>query len=137
MRTALFPQWSDRVYAVLRMVAGFMFACHGAQKLLGMFGGMGGTGAKAELGSLMGLAGVIELVGGILIAIGFFAAYAAFIASGMMAVAYFKAHFPQGGLPIQNQGELAVVYCFLFLYVAARGSGPWSVDAALAHRRKS
>jgi putative oxidoreductase len=76
-------------------------------------------------------AGVIELVGGVLIVVGFFAAPAAFVASGQMAVAYFMIHFPQGPWPIQNGGELAVVYCFLFLYVAARGSGTWSLGRRL------
>ena len=129
MRTALFPAWADRVYAVLRIVAGILFACHGAQKLFGAFGG-----ERVELASLMGLAGVIEFFGGLLIAIGFLACFAAFIASGQMAFAYFMAHFPKGVLPIQNGGDPAVLFCFLFLYIAARGAGPWSVDAGLGGR---
>jgi putative oxidoreductase len=80
---------------------------------------------------LFGLAGLIELVGGLLIAIGLFTSWAAFIASGEMAVAYFKVHFPQGFWPVQNQGELAVLYCFVFLYMAARGGGRYSVDASM------
>ena len=87
-----------------------------------------------ELASLMGLAGIIELVGGLLIAIGLFTSIAAFIAAGQMAVAYFMAHAPKGAWPIQNQGELAVVLCFLFLYFAAQGSGIWSADAARRRR---
>lgn len=108
---------APRIYAVLRIVAGLMFAVHGAQKLLGLFGGQ-----QVPLMSQFGLAGVIELVGGILIAIGLFTSIAAFIASGEMAAAYFIAHAPRGPMPIQNDGELAVLYCFLFLYIAARGT---------------
>lgn len=119
--------YQGEIYAVLRIVAGFLFACHGAQKLFGAFG----AEQRVELFSQMGLAGVIELVGGILIAIGLFTSWAAFIASGLMAAAYFIAHFPQGFWPIQNRGELAVVYCFLFLYMAAHGAGKWSVASAL------
>jgi putative oxidoreductase len=123
-------RYSEALYAALRVIAGLMFAVHGAQKVLGEFGGQ-----KAPLASLFGLAGLIELVGGVLIAIGLFTSWAAFIASGEMAVAYFKVHAPQGALPIQNQGELAVLYCFVFLYVAARGTGRYGVDMAL--RRSS
>jgi putative oxidoreductase len=118
-------RYAEALYAALRVVAGLMFAVHGAQKLLGAFGGQ-----KAPIASLFGLAGVIELVGGLLIAIGLFASLAAFIASGEMAVAYFMVHAPKGALPIQNGGELAVLYCFLFLYMAARGGGRYSVDAS-------
>jgi len=118
----------SRVYALLRIVAAFLFLCHGAQKLLGVLGGN-----QAQLMSLMGLAGVIELVGGLLIMLGLFTGYAAFVCSGLMAVAYFMAHAPQGFWPIQNKGELAAVYAFLFLYIAVKGSGIWSIDAV---RRK-
>lgn len=114
-------------YAILRIVAGIMFAMHGSQKLLGW----PGDNPPVELASLMGFAGVVELVGGIFIAIGFFAGWAAFIASGEMAFAYFIAHAPHAPLPILNKGELAVLYCFLFLYIAFKGSGIWSVDAAI------
>jgi putative oxidoreductase len=118
-------RYAEVIYAALRVVAGLMFALHGAQKLLG-FGG-----AKAPLASMMGLAGIIELVGGLLIAIGLFASVAAFVASGEMAVAYFMAHAPRGWSPLANQGELAALYCFVFLYVAARGAGRYSADASL------
>jgi putative oxidoreductase len=111
-------------------VAGLLFAQHGAQKLFGALGG-----EQVELVSRAGLAGVIELFGGLLIAIGLFAGLAAFIASGEMAFAYFIAHASGGLFPIQNRGELAVLYCFVFLYIAARGSGIWSVDAARKGRR--
>ena len=116
---------ADRVYAIFRIVVGFLFACHGAQKLFGAFGGQ-----QVQLASLMGLAGIIEFFGGVLVMIGLFTSWAAFIASGMMAVAYFMAHFPGGFWPIENKGEPAVLYCFAFLYIAARGAGPWSVAQA-------
>lgn len=123
-------KYAPYLYALLRIVAGLMFAMHGSQKLLGFPGGQD----PVPLFSLFGLAGVIELVGGLMIAFGFLASPAAFIASGMMAVAYFMAHAPQGALPILNGGEPAVLYCFLFLYIAAQGSGVWSVDAAKRRR---
>lgn len=118
--------YSPYFYAVLRIVAGLMFAMHGSQKLFGIPGGKD----PVELASMMGLAGVIELVGGIMIAVGLLTSIAAFIASGQMAVAFFMAHLPQGALPIMNGGELAVLYCFLFLYIAASGAGIWSIDAS-------
>jgi putative oxidoreductase len=119
-------RYSEVLYTALRVVAGLMFAVHGAQKLLGALGGQ-----KVPLASLFGLAGLIELVGGLLIAIGLFTSWAAFIAAGEMAVAYFMVHFPQGFWPIQNKGELAVLYCFVFLYMASRGGGRYSVDASM------
>lgn len=116
-------------YAALRIVSGFLFFCHGAQKILGMFGGfMGQPGNRAPIIGLMGVAGIIELVGGALVAIGFQTRIAAFLSSGQMAVAYFMAHQKNGALPIQNQGELAVLYCFIFLFLATRGSGVLSLD---------
>jgi putative oxidoreductase len=124
-------RYEPQLYALLRIVAGFLFLCHGAQKLLGWFGGVDQHGATVPIVSLFGLAGIIELVGGALIAVGLLTPWIAFIASGEMAFAYFMAHQPHGGLPIANQGELAVLYSFLWLYVASRGSGPLSVDAAM------
>jgi putative oxidoreductase len=115
-------RFAPQLYALLRIVAGLLFACHGAQKLFGVLGGQ-----QVTLVSQRGLAGVIEFVGGLMIAAGAFTGMAAFIASGEMAVAYFRAHAPRGLFPIQNGGELAVLYCFLFLYIAARGNGIWSV----------
>ncbi len=112
------------IYGVMRIVVGLLFTCHGAQKLFGFFGGIGEEpGSTAPLISLVGLAGVIELVGGLLIAIGLLTSLAALIASGQMAAAYFMAHAPRGFWPIENGGELAVLYCFVFLYIAARGTG--------------
>ena len=119
----MLARYETQAYALLRIVAGFLFACHGAQKLFGMLGGN-----QVELVSLLGLAGIIELVGGLLIMLGLFTGSVAFICSGQMAVAYFMAHFPNGFWPIQNQGELATLYSFLFLYIAAKGSGIWSID---------
>lgn len=113
---------ADRVYAIFRIVIGFLFMCHGLQKVFGLLGGQ-----KADLSTLGGFAGVIELVCGFLVMIGLLTSWAAFLASGTMAAAYFMAHQPQGTWPIQNHGELAAVYCFVFLYIAARGAGPWSV----------
>lgn len=128
-------RWLQRfeppIYALLRVVVGLLFACHGAQKVFGMFGGTGGH----DLPPLIMVGGWIELVAGILIALGLFGSIAAFISSGEMAVAYFMAHAPQGPLPIVNKGEAAVLYCFIFLYIAAHGSGPYSLDAMLAQRR--
>ncbi|PRY10142.1 putative oxidoreductase [Pontibacter ummariensis] len=123
---------SPQLFAVLRFVAGSMYAMHGSQKLFGW----PGDGNTVELASLMGLAGIIEFVGGLLIAFGLFASWAAFIASGQMAVAFFMAHAPQGWNPLVNEGEKAVLYCFLFLYIAAHGAGVWSVDAARKSSRR-
>jgi putative oxidoreductase len=129
MKTVL-GKFEPQAYALLRIVAGLLFAQHGAQKLFGALGGEG-----VPIASLMGLAGVIEFFGGLLIAIGLFTSPVAFIASGEMAVAYFMAHASSGLTPIQNRGELAVLYCFVFLYMAARGSGLFSVDAARGAKR--
>jgi putative oxidoreductase len=119
-------RFSELFYALMRLAVGLLFACHGLQKLFGLFGG-----PTVQLGSLMGLAGTIELVGGAMIALGLLTSWAAFVASGEMAVAFFKVHFHNGIWPIQNGGELAVAYCFVFLYIAARGSGRFSLDALL------
>jgi putative oxidoreductase len=119
-------RFEPQIFALLRIVTGFLFLAHGVQKV---FGALGGN--QVELISLMGLAGIIELVGGFLIMVGAFTAYAAFICSGLMAVAYFMAHAPRGFWPIVNKGELAALYSFLFLYLSVKGSGIWSVDAAL------
>ena len=119
------------IYALLRIVAGFLFFQHGLPKLFGGFGSKG----PVELMSQMGLAGVIEVFGGALIALGLFTSPVAFIASGEMAVAYFQAHAPRGFWPIANGGELAALNCFVFLYFAAVGSGTLSVDS-LRHRSR-
>ena len=123
-------RYYGHIYAVFRIVAGLLFMMHGSQKLFGLPAGQGG----GSLPPMMMAAGIIEFVAGLMILLGFYAAIAAFIASGEMAVAYFTAHQPRAALPIQNQGELAVLYAFVFLYIAARGSGPWSVDFVLRGR---
>jgi putative oxidoreductase len=128
--------YQEQIYALTRIVAGLMFMLHGLDKLLLVLGG-----ESSQLHPLLFWgAMIIELVGGILIAVGLFAAPAAFIASGSMAVAYFLVHqiffFAREGFgltgfsPLVNKGELAALYCWLFFYVAARGPGIWSVDAA-------
>ncbi len=123
-------KYSEPLYAVMRVVVGLLFACHGAQKLFGVLGGQSQLANPKLLA-----AGIIEFVGGGLVALGLWTCYAAFVASGEMAVAYFTAHAPGGVWPAVNRGELAILYCFVFLYVASRGSGPLSVDALT--RKKS
>jgi len=124
-------KFAPYLYALLRIVAGLLFACHGAQKLFGVLGGVGEQpGVAVTWWSLMGLAGFIELVGGLLIALGVLTSYAAFIASGEMAFAYFMSHAPRGFWPIENGGELSVIFCFTFLYMAARGAGRWSLGGS-------
>jgi len=121
----LLGPYSPYIHALLRIAAGFLFFQHGLPKLFGGFG----RPAPAELLSQMGLAGIIEVVGGALISLGLFTSPVAFIASGEMAVAYFQAHLPRGVWPVTNGGELAALYCFVWLYFAAMGSGKWSIDA--------
>ena len=118
-------------HAVLRIGAGLLFMQHGAQKLFGWFGGMGPEGATATLFSLMGLAGVLEFFGGLLIVVGLLTRPVAVILALEMIVAYFMAHAPQGGFPVQNSGELSLLYALVFIFLAANGPGPASVDASL------
>lgn len=125
---AILGKYSSVVYAIVRIVIGFCFMMHGTQKFFG-FPPSGKPGGAGGWDFLSGLGATIELVGGFMIMVGFFTSIAAFIACGMMAVAYFGWHQPGGPLPIQNGGELAVVYCFIFLYFSAEGSGIWSIDA--------
>jgi putative oxidoreductase len=120
---------------LLRVVAGFLFMHHGGQKLFGWFGGIPPAGGPAPLWSQAGIAGAIEFFGGLLILLGLFTRPVAFVLAGEMAVAYFQFHQPNGMLPIQNHGEPAVLYCFLYLFFAAWGAGAWSLDAAFARRR--
>jgi putative oxidoreductase len=119
--------WSGPIYALLRIVVGLLFLQHGTQKL---FGWPPGGHGSPEPWTQMWIGAVLELTLGVLVAIGLFTSIAAFVASGEMAVAYFQFHQPKGALPVQNGGELAVVYCFVFLYIAAHGAGKWSADAA-------
>lgn len=127
--SAFFETWTPRALALLRIVSAYLFLQHGTAKLLhvphvAMFD-------DVTLMSMMGVAGVLELVGGVLLLIGLLTRPVAFILSGEMAVAYFMVHASQGHvlMPILNQGELAVIYCFVFLFLAAAGGGAWSVDA--------
>ena len=122
MLTVLTPL-KPALYSCLRIIAGLLFSLHGIQKLFGVFG----QPAPVNLLSQFGLAGVIETVAGLGIALGVYASPLALLASGQMAVAYFQAHLPRGPWPITNGGELAVLYCWLFLYIAASGSGRWSL----------
>jgi putative oxidoreductase len=126
-------RFSAQTFALLRIIAGLMFAMHGTQKLLGwppMPPGMAGP-----LPPLMMVAGGIELVAGLLVAVGFFTGIAAFIASGEMAAAYFMGHASHGPFwPLENKGELAVLYCFVLLFIAAHGAGIWSIDNAMRRR---
>ena len=123
-------RYSERIYAVMRVVIGILFACHGAQKLFGVLGG------QSQLANpILLAAGIIEFVGGGLVALGLWASYAAFVASGEMAVAYMAVHARGGFWPVINRGELALLYCFVFLYMASRGSGPFSVDVLIRKKR--
>ncbi|MEQ1923182.1 MAG: DoxX family protein [Pyrinomonadaceae bacterium] len=125
-------RYSGYIYAIFRIVFGFLFMLHGTQK---MFGWPPSERAGGELAGLILVAAIIELVGGFLIMIGFFSSIAAFLSSGTMAVAYFMAHQSRGALPIQNGGETAVLYCFAFLLIAAQGSGMLSVDGMMKGSR--
>ncbi len=116
--------WVPHLLSVLRIITGFLFMEHGTMKLFGFPSPIG----DIPLLSLMGLAGTLEVVGGFLILVGLFTQPVSFILSGEMAFAYFMAHAPQGFWPALNHGEPAVLYCFIFLYLAAAGGGPWSVD---------
>ena len=121
--------YTSRALALLRIVSAFLFVQHGTAKLFGaphvaMFDGL-------QIGSLMGVAGLLELLGGALLLIGLFSRPVAFVLSGFMAVAYFMAHASKGNVlvPILNQGELAILFCFVFLYIATAGGGAWSADS--------
>jgi len=119
--------WSPRVLSLLRIMTGLLFMEHGTAKLLG-FPNVPDF-AKLELASLIGVSGILELVGGALIVIGLFTRVTAFVLCGMMAAAYFLAHAQQGFFPLLNLGELAILYCFVFLYFVFAGGGAWSIDA--------
>jgi putative oxidoreductase len=124
-----FAVWSPRLLSVLRIVTALLFMMHGTAKLFqvphqAMFDNL-------QIMSLLGLQGVLEVGGGLLLLIGLFSRPVAFVLSGDMAVAYFMAHWPKSWLPILNGGDLAVVFCFVFLYLSFAGPGPWSIDARL------
>ena len=128
---AAIANWTPRLLSVLRIVAAFLFIEHGTQKWLAF---PVPRSSPTTLWSLSGVAGLLELVGGLLLLVGLFTRPVAFLLSGLMAFAYFIAHAPQGFWPIVNRGELAAIYCFVFLYLAAAGGGPWSVDRWLQRR---
>lgn len=118
--------WRPRVLSTLRIVTAFLFMQHGGQK---MFGFPAPQRYEFDLVSLSGVAGVLEVFGGLLILLGLFTRPTAFLLSGLMAFAYFIAHAPQGFWPIANGGELAILYCFTFLYLSVAGGGTWSIDS--------
>ena len=118
--------YEPQLRSLLRIMAAFTFSLHGWQKFFGAFGGIGGH--KMPIDTMLGMAGVLETFGGALIILGLFTRPVAFILSGFMAAAYFMAHFPMSFFPALNFGEPAVLYCFIFLYLAAAGPGPWALD---------
>jgi putative oxidoreductase len=128
---AVLTAWSPQLLSVLRIVAALLYMLHGTSKLFAI--PAGSSGATVALASRLGAAGTIEIIGGTLILIGLFTRPAAFVCSGEMAFAYFLSHAPRGWIPLQTGGELPILYCFIFLYLAAAGPGPWSVDAARGH----
>ncbi|HEX8289190.1 MAG TPA: DoxX family protein [Pyrinomonadaceae bacterium] len=130
---SFYSSWTPRLLSVLRIITGFLFIAHGTQKLFNS--PPSPQNAAAPLMSFMGFAGILEFVGGLLVLVGLFTRPVAFILSGMMAVAYFMAHAPQGFLPLVNKGELAVLYCFVFLFLAAAGGGTWGLDNLLWRNR--
>ena len=127
-------RYASQTYALMRIVFGLVFLMYGVQKF-GMLGGVDGAGASAPFLSWpFGIAGIIEVTVGVLVTIGLFTKPAAFIGAGEMAVAYFMVHFQTAPLPVQNMGQPAVLFCFAFLFMAARGAGIWSADAAMGGR---
>jgi putative oxidoreductase len=129
-------EWTrPATHVLLRVVAALLFMQHGAQKLLGVLGGVDGSGATVPLLSLLGLAGVLELFGGALILVGLLVRPVALLLAGEMVAAYIMAHLPRGGFPVQNQGELALVYAALFVFLLGNGAGGWSLDQWIGERR--
>ena len=129
----LVARWSSHLLTLLRIMVGLLFLEHGTAKLFGF--PSGAIPEPIALFSLIGLSAILEFVGGLLLAVGLFTRATAFVLSGEMAVAYFIAHAPQGFFPILNHGEPAIIYCFVFLYLAAAGGGAWSVDAVRSRRQ--
>ena len=127
LNDAFFAAWTPRAQALLRIVTAYLFLVHGMSKLFGI--PHVAAFDKLQLFSLIGVAGILELVGGVLLLLGLFTRPVAFVLCGEMAFAYFIGHAPHGFWPLLNQGAPAVFYCFLFLYLSAAGAGPWSLDA--------
>lgn len=124
MADRLQTEWAPRILSILRIVSALIFMAHGTAKLLGF----PDSGFRPEAMSLPWIAGVLEIVGGILLIIGLFTRPTAFVLSGLMAFAYWIAHAPKSIYPLLNGGDAAILYCFIFLYIAFAGGGPWSVD---------
>jgi putative oxidoreductase len=125
-----FEKHSQKFFSISRFIIGFLFLCHGGQKLFSAFGGHGSMGSKKML-----IAGIIEFFGGLLLSLGLGARYVAFIAACEMIYAYTTVHAPQGLWPIQNGGELAVIYFFFFFFTIANGAGTWSLDSMLKKKK--
>lgn len=125
--------WTGRMLSVLRIVAGLLFLEHGTQKLFG-FPASPMMRMPLPMASLLGVAGIIETVGGIALILGFLTRPIAFIMAGEMAVAYFKSHHPRSIFPVNNAGDTPILFCFIFLYLIFAGAGPWSLDAKIAGR---
>ena len=133
-RSAALARLGPATHALLRIGAALLFMQHGLQKLFGMFGGFGGTpGDTAPLWSQMGLAGVLETFGGLLLLLGLFTRPVAFLVAGEMLVAFIQAHLPRGGVPLENGGEVPLLYMLIFLFLLGNGAGPASLD----HRRRA
>jgi putative oxidoreductase len=132
-QNSFFAKWRPRILSILRIVVALLFMTHGAQKLFGFPAALPGGGPPVM--SLFGVSGILEFFGGLLILLGLFTRPVAFILAGEMAVAYFMTHAPKGFWPLLNQGEAAVLYCYVFLYMAVAGGGSWSLDRQL--RRES
>jgi putative oxidoreductase len=129
---SFYASWTPRLLSVLRIITAFLFIAHGAQKLFGFLAPPGAP--TPSLSSQIGIGGILEFFGGLLLLVGLFTRPVAFILSGMMAVAYFQMHAPGGFWPLQNKGELAVLYCFVFLFFSVAGGGEWSLDRLLRRR---
>ena len=128
--TSVTTRWAPRMLSVLRIVSALIFMAHGTQKILGF----PPSAMNPPLTSMSGIAGLLELVGGALLLVGLFSRPVAFILSGEMAFAYFIAHAPKSFFPALNGGDAAILYCFVFLYIAFAGPGPWSIDAQRGRR---
>ncbi|MDP9053050.1 MAG: DoxX family protein [Acidobacteriota bacterium] len=128
-------RFEPQLRSLARIVIGFTFSLHGWQKIFGAFGGL--RGHTPPIGSMIGVAGLLETIGGAFIILGLFTECTAFVLSGEMAVGYFLTHAPRGLWPIANGGELAVLYCFFFLWLSAAGAGPWSLDHLIRRSRRA
>ena len=131
---SFYTTWTPRFLSVLRIISAFLFMAHGSQKL---FNYPPSPNGAVAITSLMGVAGILEFFGGLLLLVGLLTRPVAFLLSGMMAVAYFMAHAPSGFLPLVNRGETAVLYCFIFLFLAVAGGGVWSLDNLLRRDNRS